>query len=144
LDEDSFQAARRIVIDWEEKKSKSYYLFGASEKREAVYFYLIKRALALKKRVLYLLPEIAATCGLVEKFQKRFGENAALLHSRMSVRNREEEWSRIHAGRVGVVVGPRSAVLSPVEDLGLVILDEEETPGAIRPTLSNYRRSVFL
>jgi len=96
------------------------------EKREAVYFYLIKRALALEKRVLYLVPEIAMTRGLLEKFRKRFGENAALLHSRILLREREEEWRKIRTGRAHVVLGPRLAVLSPVEGLGLVILDEEQ------------------
>jgi primosomal protein N' (replication factor Y) len=126
LDEDSYRAATSIIGGWDGKTSTSYYLFGPTEQRESVYFYLIKRALTLKKRVLYLLPEIAATRSLQEKFQKRFGENAALLHSRMSVREREEEWTKVHSGRADVVIGPRSAVLSPVQDLGLVILDEEQ------------------
>jgi primosomal protein N' (replication factor Y) len=126
LDEDSYQAASSIVSGWDEKTSSFYYLFGPSEKREAVYFYLIKRALTLKKRILYLVPEIATTRDLLEKFQKRFGENAALLHSRMSARSREAVWEKIHSGRADVVLGPRSAVLSPVRDLGIVILDEEQ------------------
>lgn len=146
LDEDSYQAASRIVTNWDGKTSLSYYLFGPSEKREAVYFYLIKRALALKKRILYQVPEIAATRSLVEKFQKRFGENAALLHSRMSVRSREEEWSRIQSGQVDVVVGPRSAILSPVEDLGLVILDEEQDESYFQKENPSYdaRRGAYL
>jgi primosomal protein N' (replication factor Y) len=146
LDKDSYRAASRIVMDWKEKASKSYYLFGPSERRDAVYFYLIKRALAKKKRVLYLLPEIAATRSMVERFQKRFGENAALLHSRMSVRGREEEWSRIQSGRVDLVVGTRSAILSPVEDLGLVILDEEQDESYFQRENPSYdaRRGVFL
>ena len=126
LDEISYQTATQIVNRWDGKRSLSCYVFGPTEKREAVYFYLIKRALALKKRVLYLVPEIAMTRGLSEKFRRRFGENAALLHSRMSVRDREEEWTKIRSGRADVVLGPRLAVLSPVEGLGLVILDEEQ------------------
>jgi primosomal protein N' (replication factor Y) len=146
LDEDSYSAASRIVSDWDGNASLSYYLFGPPEKREAVYFYLIKRALASKKRVLYLVPEIAATGGLVEKFQKRFGEKAALLHSRMSVRSREEEWSRIREGCVDVVVGPRSAVLSPVEDVGLVIVDEEQDESYFQRENPSYdaRRGAYL
>jgi primosomal protein N' (replication factor Y) len=146
LDRQSYRAATQIIRDWEEKPSRSYYLFGPLEKREAVYFYLIKRALALKKRVLYLVPEIAATRSLEEKFQKRFGENAALLHSRMSIRNREEEWSRIQSGRVDVVVGPRSAVLSPVENLGLIILDEEQDESYFQRENPSYdaRKGAYL
>jgi primosomal protein N' (replication factor Y) len=126
LDEDSYRVARVIGDSWDGKTSLSHYLFGPAEKREAVYFYLIKRALSLKKRVLYFVPEIAATQGLLKKFQTLFGENTALLHSRMSAREREEEWTRIHSGRAEIVLGPRSAVLSPVKGLGLVILDEEQ------------------
>jgi primosomal protein N' (replication factor Y) len=146
LDEDSYQAASRIVADWEGKTSLPHFLFGPTEKREAVYFYLIKRALSLKKRVLYLVREIAATSSLVEKFQKRFGENAALLHSRMSVRSREEEWLKIQSGGVDVVVGPRSAVLSPVENLGLIILDEEQDESYFQRENPSYdaRKGVYI
>ncbi len=126
LDEESYSAASSIAAGWDGKTSLSYYLFGSPDKREAVYFFLMKKVLASKKRVLFLVPEIAMTRGLLEKFRKRFGENAALLHSRMSVRDREETWMKIHSGRADVVLGPRSAVLSPIEDLGLVILDEEQ------------------
>jgi primosomal protein N' (replication factor Y) len=138
LDEDSYQAANRIATQWDGQTFLSYYLFGPLEKREAAYFYLIKRALALKRKILYLVPEIAATQNLVEKFQKRFGENAALLHSRMSIRSREEEWSKIYSGQVDVVVGPRSAVLSPVENLGLVIVDEEQDESYIQRESPSY------
>ncbi len=146
LDENSYSAASRIVNGWDGNTSVSYYLCGPSEQREAVYFYLIKRTLALKKRVLYLVPEIAATRSLVEKFQKRFGENAALLHSRMSARSREEEWSKIHSGKADVVVGPRLAVLSPAEDLGLVIVDEEQDESYFQRENPSYdaRRGAYL
>lgn len=126
LDGDTYRAAIAIGDGWDGGKPLSCYLFGPSEKREAVYFYLIKRALSLKKRILYLVPEIAATISLLKKFESRFGENTALLHSRMSARDREEEWTRIHSGLADIVLGPRSAVLSPVKDLGLVIIDEEQ------------------
>lgn len=145
LDEDSYRAARAIGDGWDGKTSLSYYLFGPSEKREAVYFYLIKRALTLKKRVLYLVPEIAATRSLLNKFRKRFGENTALLHSRMSIRDREGEWIRIHSGRADIVLGPRSAVLSPVKGLGLVILDEEQDESYFQRENPSYdaRKGAF-
>lgn len=145
LDKESFQAANRITNQWNGKAFVSYLLFGSTEQREAVYFYLIKKALALKKRVLYLVPEIAATPRLVETFQKRFGEDVALLHSRMSVRNKEDEWLRIHQGQADVVVGPRSAVLSPVENLGLVIVDEEQDESYYQRESPSYdaRRGAY-
>jgi primosomal protein N' (replication factor Y) len=146
LDKDSFQAASQVVSQWKQDTFSSYLLFGPSKKREAVYFYLIKRALAQKKRILYLVPEIATTRDLFVKFQKRFGESAALLHSRMSVGNREDKWIRIHEGQVDVVLGPRSAVLSPVENLGLVIVDEEQDESYYQRENPAYdaRRGAFL
>ena len=103
-----------------------FLLFGPSEKRESVYFYLIKRILADGRRVLFLVPEIALTQSLIEKFEKKLGEKVALLHSRLSEKKRELEWRKIKEGEVDVVVGPRSALFSPLENLGLIIVDEEQ------------------
>ena len=103
-----------------------FLIFGPSEKRESVYFHLIKRVLAGGRRVLFLVPEIALTQTLREKFEKRLGEKAALLHSRLSEKKRESEWRKIKEGKVDVVVGPRSALFSPLDNLGLIIVDEEQ------------------
>jgi len=126
LDRESHRAADDLATQLNKNAFASSYLFGSTAKREAIYFYLMKRTISLGKRVLFLVPEISLTESLLEKFRNRLGENAALLHSQMSGGRREDEWMRIKEGRVAVVVGPRSALFSPVENLGLVIVDEEQ------------------
>ncbi len=125
LDSESRQMAERIARRPSEKVFRPFFLFGSFEKREAVYFYLIKKFLAERKKVLILVPEISLTQSLTEKFQKKLGEKAALLHSRLSRGRREFEWRKIKGGEAEVVVGPRSALFSPLSDLGLIVVDEE-------------------
>ena len=126
LDRSSEQVAAAIAQKIGKDAFSPFYLYGPSEKREAVYFSLIRQALAKRRRVLFLVPEIALTQALRGKFEKRLGEKAALLHSRLSERSRETEWKKIKEGETDVVVGPRSALFSLLEDLGLIIVDEEQ------------------
>ncbi|MGE5550179.1 MAG: primosomal protein N' [Bacteroidota bacterium] len=87
------------------------------------------RALALAvdrgRTGILLVPEIGLTPQTVERVVARFGERVAVLHSRLSVGERRDEWERIRAGEAAVVVGPRSALFAPLDKIGLVILDEE-------------------
>ena len=78
--------------------------------------------------VIVLVPEIALTPQTVARFVARFGDTVALLHSGLSEGERFDEWLRLRRGEARVAVGPRSAVFAPVDDLGLVIVDEEHDP----------------
>jgi primosomal protein N' (replication factor Y) len=126
LDAQSREVADQIRRKMEKKVFSPFFLYGPSEKREAVYSSLIKEILAGGRRVLFLVPEIALTQTLIERFEKRLGEKLALLHSLLSERKRELEWKNIKEGEVDVVVGPRSALFSPLDRLGLIIVDEED------------------
>lgn len=126
LDENSRQVADSIARRSGGQGFSPFLLYGLMESREAVYFYLIKKNLKKKKRVLFLVPEISLTKGLIEKFEKKLGEKVACLHSRLSDKKREAEWRKIREGGVEVVVGPRSALLSPLANMGLIIVDEEQ------------------
>jgi primosomal protein N' (replication factor Y) len=75
--------------------------------------------------VIVLVPEIALTPQTVARFQARFGDTVALLHSALSEGERHDEWRRLRRGEARVAVGPRSAVFAPVADLGLIVIDEE-------------------
>src|SRR5437879_10244971 len=75
-----------------------------------------------------MVPEIALTPQIVARFIARFGETVAVLHSRLSDGERYDEWRRLRRGEARVCVGPRSAVFAPVDDLGLVVVDEEHDP----------------
>lgn len=103
-----------------------FYLYGitGSGKTE-VFLRAAEAMLRWGKSVIYLVPEIALTHQVEEAVQKRFGPVAATIHSGMSGSARLAEWGRIRRGEVRIVVGPRSAVFAPVQDLGLIIIDEE-------------------
>jgi primosomal protein N' (replication factor Y) len=116
----------------------SFYLRASREKREAIYFDLIKKILKIKRKALFLVPEIGLTASLQEKFAKRQGESVAILHSQLTAKQRESEWERIRTGRAGVVVGPRSAILSPLTDIGLIIVDDEHDDSYLQTENPSY------
>ncbi len=90
-----------------------------------VYLRACAEALQRGRGVIVLVPEIALTPQTVARFQARFGDTVALLHSALGEGERYDEWRRLRAGRARIAVGPRSAVFAPVADLGLIVIDEE-------------------
>jgi primosomal protein N' (replication factor Y) len=90
-----------------------------------VYLRAAEAALARGEGVIVLVPEIALTPQTVGRFQARFGDTVALLHSALGEGERYDEWRRLRSGEARIAVGPRSAVFAPVADLGLVVVDEE-------------------
>ena len=90
-----------------------------------VYLRACADALERGRGVIVLVPEIALTPQTVARFQARFGDTVALLHSALGEGERYDEWRRLRSGEARIAVGPRSAVFAPVADLGLVVIDEE-------------------
>jgi primosomal protein N' (replication factor Y) len=90
-----------------------------------VYLRAIEATLALGRSALLLVPEIALTPAMAGQFFHRFGDQVAILHSAFNDAERAEQWRRIRSGAAGVVVGTRSGVFAPVQNLGLIIVDEE-------------------
>ncbi len=90
-----------------------------------VYLQAIEAALAAGQGAIVLVPEISLTAQTVGRFRSRFGDDVAILHSRLSTGERYDQWDLVRQGRVHVVVGARSALFAPVANLGLVIVDEE-------------------
>ncbi len=90
-----------------------------------VYLRAAATALEQGRGAIVLVPEIALTPQIVGRFAERFGETVAVLHSRLRPGERYEEWRRLRTGQARVCVGPRSAVFAPIEDLGLIVVDEE-------------------
>lgn len=107
-------------------RTQTALLFGvtASGKTE-VYLNAIAHALEMGRSAIVLLPEIALTAQVVDVFIGRFGEQVALLHSRLSEGERHDEWRRMQEGKARIVVGARSAVFAPVKNVGLIVVDEE-------------------
>ena len=90
-----------------------------------VYLQAIAPVIAAGKRVIVLVPEISLTPQTVARFRGRFGDRVAVMHSRMSRGERYDQWDYIRSGAAKVVVGARSALFTPVSDLGMIIIDEE-------------------
>lgn len=90
-----------------------------------VYLQLSKQVMERDKTVLMLVPEISLTPMMVKAFKARFGSQVAILHSKLSLGERYDEYRRIMKGKVKIVVGARSAIFAPLEKIGLIILDEE-------------------
>jgi primosomal protein N' (replication factor Y) len=90
-----------------------------------VYLRLAQAVVAMRRRVLILVPEIALTPAAAGRFRERFGARVAIQHSGLSAGERHDQWHRIRRGDVDVVVGTRSAIFAPIEQLGLIVVDEE-------------------
>ncbi len=110
---------------YDEKYSECL-LFGVTGSgKTEVYLQVIETVLKQGRKVIVLVPEISLTYQTVERFVSRFGNNVAILHSKMTIAKRKEEYKRIKDGKVDIVVGARSAIFAPIKNLGLVIIDEE-------------------
>ncbi len=108
-------------------KSGAALLFGITGSgKTSVYIHLIMEQLKRGKSALLLVPEIALTPQMIQTFSSHFGDEVAVLHSSLSLGERYDEWKRIKAGKARLTIGTRSAVFAPAEDLGIVIIDEEQ------------------
>jgi primosomal protein N' (replication factor Y) len=110
-----------------------------------IYLQALAAMIARGKRGIVLVPEIALTAQAVQRFAGRFPGRVAIIHSALGQGERYDEWRRIRAGEVDVVIGSRSAIFSPLPDLGIIILDEEHEPAykhEFRPTY--HAREVAL
>jgi len=96
----------------------------ASGKTE-VYLQAIEAARAEGRSAIVLVPEIALTPQMVGRFRARFGDSLALLHSALSAGERYDEWERVQRGEADIVIGARSAIFAPSQNLGIVVVDEE-------------------
>lgn len=103
-----------------------------------VYMRLIERELEKGKNAILLVPEISLTPQIMSNFKARFGDFVALLHSGLSAGERFDEWKRIFSGQARIVIGARSAIFAPVENLGIIIIDEEHEQSYISETNPRY------
>lgn len=103
-----------------------------------VYLQAIDRAVGMGKDAILLVPEISLTPQMVRAFRKRFGDRVAVLHSRLSLGERYDQWRRICRGEVNIAIGARSAVFAPFNNLGLIIIDEEHETSYKQSTDPKY------
>jgi primosomal protein N' (replication factor Y) len=119
-------ALEKIAASLNAHTFATHLLYGitGSGKTE-IYLQAIEKALSQGKSALFLVPEIALTSQTVEQLRSRFQEKVAILHHRLSPGERRDTWHKIYDGSLALVVGPRSALFSPLKNLGLIVVDEE-------------------
>ncbi|MBI1800518.1 MAG: primosomal protein N', partial [Chloroflexi bacterium] len=107
----------------------TYLLFGVTGSgKTEIYLRAVSEALAQGRQAIVLVPEIALTPQTIRRFAERFPAQVTVTHSKISEGERYDQWRRIRAGEVGVVIGSRSAVFAPLPRLGLIVMDEEHEP----------------
>lgn len=126
----------RYIYDEEYKQCLIHGVTGSG--KTEVYLQLIERVLDQGRKAIVLVPEISLTYQTVERFVSRFGNDIAILHSKMTVSKRKEEYKRIKTGKVNIVIGARSAVFAPLDNVGLIIIDEEHDTSYYSQTKPKY------
>ena len=126
LSDEQRAAVDQILEGIDERKDNTFLLFGitGSGKTE-VYLNCVKKVISEGGSVIYMVPEISLTPQTINWIKGRLGDSVAVLHSRLTDKQRYEQWDNIRSGKAKVIVGPRSSVFAPAKDLRLIILDEE-------------------
>ncbi len=126
LSDEQKNAVNEIIKGIDGKKDNTYLLFGitGSGKTE-VYLNIAKKVISEGGSVIYMVPEISLTPQTINWIKGRLGDSVAVLHSRLTDKQRYEQWDNIRTGKARVIVGPRSGVFAPAVNLRLIILDEE-------------------
>ena len=127
LTEEQENAFNKVKETIDNNIYKRFLLYGVTGSgKTEVYLQLIQEVIKEKKTAIVLVPEISLTPQMLDRFISRFGkEKIAILHSKLSLGERYDEWNRIKEGKAKIIIGARSAIFAPVEDLGIIIIDEE-------------------
>lgn len=125
--EEQQNAYNEISDKMDKNKYEEYLIYGVTGSgKTEIYLQLIEKALNNNKTSIMLVPEISLTPQTVDRFIARFGEeNIAVLHSKLSIGERFDQWNKIKSGQAKIVIGARSAIFAPVQNLGIIIIDEE-------------------
>lgn len=121
------------------RENKTYLLHGVTGSgKTEIYMNLIERTLTEGKNAIMLVPEISLTPQIMSNFKGRFGDSVALLHSGLSAGERFDEWKRLFSGEAKIAIGARSAIFAPLENLGMIIIDEEHEASYISESNPRY------
>lgn len=119
---------KMVVEEVVNNLSEVYLLHGVTGSgKTEVYMEMIDHYLKLGKSSIVLVPEISLTPQMVNRFQRRFGDKIAAIHSALSDGEKYDEWRRICKGEASIVIGARSAVFAPLDNIGIIIIDEEHS-----------------
>lgn len=120
----AYEGMEKLLLSGKPSAALLYGVTGSGKTQ--VYLKLIRRVLDEGRTAMVLVPEIALTPQLLNIFTSHFGDEVAVLHSSLRAGERYDEWKRVKTGRAKVVLGTRSAVFAPLQNLGLIVLDEEQ------------------
>ncbi|HCO78457.1 primosomal protein N' [Bacillus sp. (in: firmicutes)] len=133
------EAAKPIHQAVSDEKYETFLLHGVTGSgKTEIYLQTIDHVLQKGKEAIVLVPEISLTPQMVQRFKERFGSNVAVLHSGLSTGEKYDEWRKIHRKEVKLVVGARSAVFAPFENLGMIIIDEEHESSYKQEEMPRY------
>ncbi|WP_025092559.1 primosomal protein N' [Bacillus safensis] len=133
------EAAKHIHQAVSEDQHETFLLHGVTGSgKTEIYLQTIDHVLQKGKEAIVLVPEISLTPQMVQRFKERFGSNVAVLHSGLSTGEKYDEWRKIHRKEVKLVVGARSAVFAPFENLGMIIIDEEHESSYKQEEMPRY------
>jgi primosomal protein N' (replication factor Y) len=119
-------ALEAVTAPLRERRHERLLLHGVTGSgKTEIYLRAASLALELGRSAIVLVPEIALTPQTARRFEERFGARVAVLHSKLGIGERFDEWQRLRSGEARVCVGPRSAVFAPLRDVGLIVVDEE-------------------
>lgn len=128
-----------IMNDFKAGARRTYLLHGVTGSgKTEVYMELIAQVIAEGKQAIVLIPEIALTYQTLMRFYARFGERVSVMNSRLSQGERSDQFERAEKGETDIMIGPRSALFTPFERLGLVIIDEEHEPSYKSDSMPKY------
>ncbi len=127
LTDEQKTAYNRLTKLSESGKPSVSLLYGVTGSgKTSVYMSVIDKVLDAGKAVIVMVPEIGLTPQTISLFCKRYGGDIAVFHSALSIRERLEQWKRVKKGQAKIIIGTRSAVFAPAENIGLIIIDEEQ------------------
>ena len=127
LTEEQQNAFQQVSYAIDNNAYNQFLLYGVTGSgKTEVYLQLIDKVVKQDKTAIVLVPEISLTPQMLDRFISRFGkETIAVLHSKLSIGERHDEWEKIKEGKAKIVIGARSAIFAPVQNLGIIIIDEE-------------------
>lgn len=127
LSDEQNRACDNLYAEYKDENPHISLLYGVTGSgKTSVFMKLIERVLGDNKGIIVMVPEISLTPQFVSLFSKRFGEKVAVFHSALSLGERLDEYKRVKKGLAQIVIGTRSAVFAPFDNLGLIIMDEEQ------------------
>ncbi|MCI4137265.1 primosomal protein N' [Bacillus vallismortis] len=132
----AFQPIRQTLDNDEHKVFLLHGVTGSG--KTEIYLQSIEKVLAKGKEAIVLVPEISLTPQMVNRFKGRFGSQVAVMHSGLSTGEKYDEWRKIHRKEVRLVVGARSAIFAPFENLGMIIIDEEHESSYKQEEMPRY------